>query len=76
MLLTLVLVVAAGDSPATKSLADANSARIFLDARAGTLVLDLAPMDLPANTPHHALAQPPVATLEIPASGSIYAFRV
>ena len=76
MLLTLVLVVAAGDSPATRSLADANSARIFLDARAGTLVLDLAPMDLPANTPHHALAQPPVATLEIPASGSIYAFRV
>src|SRR5438477_300539 len=50
--------------------------RIFLDARAGTLVLDLAPMDLPANTPHHGLAQPPVATLEIPETGFIYGFRV
>src|SRR2546425_4942824 len=33
-------------------------------------------MDLPANTPHHEIAQPPVATLEIPESGSIYGFRV
>src|SRR5437773_1886579 len=43
---------------------------------AGTLLLDLAPIDLPANTPHHALAQPPVATLEIPENGFIYGFRV
>src|SRR5439155_20177579 len=75
-LLSLLLVVATGDLPATTAAADAPGARIFVDARAGTLVLDLAPMDLPANTPHHGLAQPPVATLEIPESGSIYGFRV
>ena len=59
-----------------RSAADASGARIFRDERAGTLVLDLAPIDLPANTPHHALAQPPVATLEIPENGFIYGFRV
>jgi len=31
---------------------------------------------MPANTPHHAILQPPVATLEIPETGSIYGFRV
>src|SRR2546422_363608 len=66
LLLGLILVVASGDLPVPRSAPDANGARIFLDDRAGTLVLDLAPIDLPANTPHHALAQPPVATLEIP----------
>src|SRR5438105_1228841 len=51
-------------------------ARILRDPAAGTLVIDLAPMDLPANTPHHMIAQPPVATLEIPETGFIYGFRV
>ena len=54
----------------------ATDARIFLDPRASALVIDLAPVELPAHSPHHALAQPPVATLEIPQSGSIYGFRV
>src|SRR2546422_6634278 len=76
LLLGLILVVASGDLPVPRSAPDANGARIFLDDRAGTLVLDLAPIDLPANTPHHALAQPPVATLEIPENGFIYGFRV
>ena len=76
LLLTLILVVATGDLPATRSAANADGARIFLDDRAGTLVLDLAPIDMPAHTPHHALAQPPVAMLEIPETGSIYGFRV
>jgi len=76
LLLTLILAVATGDLPATESGGDANGARIFLDDRAGALVLDLAPIDMPANTPHHAIAQPPVATLEIPETGSIYGFRV
>ena len=71
LLLSLIIVVATGDLPAPGSPADANDARIFRDDRTGTLVLDLAPMDLPANTPHHGLAQPPVATLEIPETGSI-----
>src|SRR3989442_1485848 len=76
VLLTLILAVAMGDLPVTKSAGDANGARIFLDDQAGALVLDLAPLDMPANTPHHALAQPPVATLEIPETGFIYGFRV
>src|SRR5437016_10580726 len=76
LLLTLILVVATGDLPATESAGDAPGARIFLDDRAGALVLDLAPIDMPANTPHHALAQPPVAALEIPETGFIYGFRV
>jgi hypothetical protein len=76
LVLSLMLVVATGDVPASGRSGDATGARIFRDDRAGTLVLDLAPMDLPANTPHHGIAQPPVATLEIPESGSIYGFRV
>src|SRR6266853_291323 len=76
LLLSLILVVTTGDVPAPAAAPDAHGARIFRDDRAGTLVLDLAPMDLPANTPHHGIAQPPVATLEIPESGSIYGFRV
>src|SRR2546430_17724645 len=47
-----------------------------MGARGGALVLGLARMDLPGNAPHHALAQPPVATLEIPENGFIYGFRV
>ncbi len=55
---------------------EASGARIFTDAGRGALVIELAPMDLPANTPHHMIAQPPVATLEIPATGYLYGFRV
>jgi len=51
-------------------------ARIFIDAQHDRLVIDLAPVDLPANTPHHAIGQPPVATLEIPETGYIHGFRV
>ncbi|HEX4627886.1 MAG TPA: hypothetical protein VH137_03770 [Gemmatimonadales bacterium] len=69
----LLAVLVAGDGRVPPPSSDA---RIFLDARSDALVIDLAPMDLPARTPHHAIAQPPVATLEIPASGSIYGFRV
>src|SRR5207253_764205 len=46
------------------------------DPGRGALVIDLAPLELPARTPHHALAQPPVATLEIPSDGYIHGFRV
>src|SRR5437899_4162473 len=52
------------------------AARIFTDPAHDALVLDLAPMDLPARTPHHMIARPPVATLEIPETGFIYGFRV
>lgn len=73
---TLILVVATGDLPVTNAAADANSARIFLDEPNGALIIDLAPMSLPAHASHHAIAQPPVAILEIPETGSIYGFRV
>src|SRR3989475_3800389 len=76
LLLSLILVVTTGDVPAPAAAPDAHGARIFRDDRAGTVVPDLARMALPANTPHHGIAQPPVATLEIPESGSIYGFRV
>src|SRR5213080_2384479 len=74
LLLSLVLLAVTSDG--ATPVPPAATARIFMDERAGTLVLDLAPIDLPANTPHHALAQPPVATLEIPENGFIYGFRV
>jgi hypothetical protein len=80
--LGLVLALAAADRPTVAPPGDAADAagaagaRIFEDRASGTLVLDLAPVDLPANTPHHLLAQPPVATLAIPASGYISGFRV
>lgn len=72
--LGLTLVLTRG--PGRASPGDAAGARIFRDEPNGALVLDLAPVDLPARTPHHAIAQPPVATLEIPESGSIFGFRV
>src|SRR5205807_7282337 len=74
LLLSLVLLAVSSDGAAP--VPPATAARIFRDPAAGTLVIDLAPMDLPANTPHHMIAQPPVATLEIPATGFIYGFRV
>jgi len=74
LFLSLVLLVASSDRAAPVT--DAAAPRIFRDAAAGTLVIDLAPVDLPANTPHHMIAQPPVATLEIPETGFIYGFRV
>ena len=71
--LLLTLGVATHSHPAPPAAA---GARIFTDPALGHLVIDLAPTDLPAHTPHHMLAQPPVATLAIPASGTIYGFRV
>lgn len=55
---------------------DVAGARIFRNAEAGELVIDLAPVDLPAHTSHETMAMPPVALLEIPESGSIFGFRV
>src|SRR5437763_1312390 len=74
LLLSLVLLAASSDGAVP--VPDSAAARIFRDAAAGTLVIDLAPMDLPAHTPHHLIAQPPVATLAIPETGFIYGFRV
>ena len=72
--LALALTIAADPRQVAPSDA-APGARIFVD-RGRALVIDLAPVDLPARTPHHMIAQPPVATLDIPETGSIYGFRV
>src|SRR2546429_1069734 len=71
----LLLALGPGDgrSPGAP---DPAGARIFTYPGRGALVIDLAPLELPARTPHHALAQPPVATLEIPSDGYIHGFRV
>jgi hypothetical protein len=74
LLLSVALLAFSSDGAVRAPAAAA--ARIFRDPAAGTLVIDLAPMDLPAHTPHHMIAQPPVATLEIPETGFIYGFRV
>src|SRR5438128_11389092 len=50
------------------------AARIFIDPAHDALVIDLSPMYLPANTPHHGIAQPLVATLETPVTGYVYKF--
>lgn len=71
--LALLVLLAANDRTVAPHV---NGARIFVDHRASALIIDLAPVDMPARTPHHAIAQPPVATLEIPETGSIYGFRV
>lgn len=75
LLLALFAVLVAGDGRGPTPPADAPGSRIFRDGD-GALVIDLAPMDLPANTPHHAIVQPPVATLDIPETGFIYGFQV
>jgi hypothetical protein len=54
-------------------------ARVELAAR-GELVIELAPVDLPAggghHAAHHALQQPPVSVAEMPTSGAGYGFRI
>jgi hypothetical protein len=74
--LGLFALLVAGDGRLPKGSGAAAGARIFTDPGRGALVIELAPMELPANTPHHMIAQPPVATLEIPATGTMYGFRV
>ncbi len=73
--LGLVVAFSLGDGRPV-SPREPGAARIFADERHGELVIELAPVDLPAGTSHHDLVQPPVAMLEVPASGSVYGFRV
>jgi len=46
------------------------------EGRAGQLVVELHPVDLPAHTMHHMILQPPVSRIEIPSGGSVYGFTV
>src|SRR5437763_86012 len=74
--LTLLLALGPGDGRHSGPPGDAAGARIFTDLARHALVIDLPPLDLPAHTPHHALAQPPIAMLEIPSDGYVHGFRV
>jgi len=74
--LALLLALWPGERHRPVPPGDAADARIFSDRDRGVLVIDLAPVDLPAHTSHHELAQPPIATLELPVDGYIHGFRV
>ncbi len=57
-------------------LGDLPVAHVTADARKGELMIDLAPVDLPAGAGHHNTAeQPPVSVAELPVGGAIYGFR-
>jgi hypothetical protein len=51
-------------------------ARAFVDPAKREIVIELAPVDLPANASHDVMVLPPIAILPLPASGSLYGFRV
>jgi hypothetical protein len=55
---------------------DAAGARAFVFPGKSEIFIELAPVDLPAHATHHQMVQPPIAILPLPASGSLYGFRV
>jgi len=67
----LLLSLEAGPGPVSVA-----GARAFVDPARHEIVIELAPVDLPANATHDAMALPPIAILPMPASGSLYGFRV
>src|SRR2546425_2630617 len=69
-----ILALGTPGGPAPRP-ADAG-ARMIADARRGAMLIELAPVDLPAHASHHEVAQPPVAILQVPAGRWIYGFHV
>src|SRR2546426_11742856 len=69
-----ILALGTPGGPAPRP-ADAG-ARMIADARRGAMIIELAPVDLPAHASHHEVAQPPVAILQVPAGGGVYGFHV
>jgi len=53
-----------------------SEARALVDPTHQEMFIDLAATDIAAHASHHEIAQPPVAVLELPASGCLYAFQV
>jgi hypothetical protein len=73
--LVLALSVPGGGGSGLRP-SDPPGARMIADPRKGEMVIELAPVDLPAHASHHEVTQPPVAMLEVPTGGSIYGFRL
>ena len=71
-----VTVLGGADATSAPKTPAAAEARALVDTKRQEIYIDLAPVDLPAHTHHHMLAQPPVAILKLPLSGSIYGFHV
>lgn len=46
------------------------------EADEGRLVFTVGPIDLPANTGHHGIGQPPLLTAEVPVDAYLYGFEV
>ena len=67
----LVLTLAPASGPARVD--TAAGARAFVNPGKSEIIIELAPVDLPANASH---VLPPIAILPLPASGSLYGFRV
>jgi hypothetical protein len=63
-------------APAVSSGPGDARARAYADPAHGEIFIELTPTDLPAHASHHDVVQPPVAMLRMPASGSLYGFRV
>src|SRR5437879_13279768 len=72
--LGLVLALGTPGGPAPRP-ADAG-ARMLADARRRATMIELAPVDLPAQASHHGAAQPPVALLRGPPGGRLHGFRL
>ena len=74
--LSLSLLAALGVADTHPDPRRLQSARVTADPEKSELVIELAPVDLPAGASHHRGIQPPVATGEMPTAGSMYGFRV
>ena len=70
---TLLAALGAGGSHSDlhSDLHNLSTARVTADDRRGELVIELAPVDLPAGD----MALPPVAAAQLPTGGAIYGLR-
>lgn len=68
-----LLLFAVAPAPRPDHVHPAAGARAFVSPGKGEIIIELAPVDLPANGSH---VLPPIAILPLPASGSLYGFRV
>ena len=65
-----------GVAPVPDPPAATPSLEVVHDAAAREIVLEIGPLDLPANASHHEVAQPQAQTGSVPVAGWIHGFRV